>query len=55
MQQTNPSIEQIPVPQGNTDTKDPRSDKAPYSNLQIRDARIAVTGAQQADGKGLIY
>ena len=38
MQQTNPSIEQIPVPQGNAYTIDPRNDKAPYNNLQVREA-----------------
>lgn len=38
MQQTNPSIVQIAVPQGNCFTIDPRNDKAPYNNLQVREA-----------------
>ena len=38
MQKTNPSVVQIPVPQGNAVTIDPRNDKAPYNNLQVREA-----------------
>ena len=38
MQQTNPSMLQVPVPLGNCDTMDPRNDKAPYNNLQVREA-----------------
>jgi peptide/nickel transport system substrate-binding protein len=38
IQQTNPSIVQIPVPQGNAVTIDPRNDKSPYNNLQVREA-----------------
>ena len=38
MQKTNPSIIQIPVPLGNCVTIDPRNDKTPYNNLQVREA-----------------
>jgi peptide/nickel transport system substrate-binding protein len=38
IQKTNPSILQIPVPIGNCVTMDPRNDKAPYNNLQVREA-----------------
>ena len=38
MQQTNPSILQIPIPLGNCDTIDPRNDKAPYNNINVREA-----------------
>ena len=38
MKQTNPEIAQIPVPIGNCNTIDPRNDKAPFNNVQVRQA-----------------
>ena len=38
MLNTNPSILQVPVPIGNCNTIDPRNDKAPYNNIQVREA-----------------
>jgi peptide/nickel transport system substrate-binding protein len=38
VKQTNPEIAQIPVPIGNCNTIDPRNDKAPFNNIQVRQA-----------------
>jgi len=38
MLKTNPNILQVPVPIGNCNTIDPRNDKAPYNNIQVREA-----------------
>ncbi len=38
MQKTNPSILQMSIPQANCNTIDMRNDKAPYNNLQVREA-----------------
>jgi peptide/nickel transport system substrate-binding protein len=38
VKQTNPEIAQIPVPIGNCNTIDPRNDKAPYTDLRVREA-----------------
>ena len=38
MQKTNPEILQIPVPQGNAVTIDPRNDMKPFNDIRVREA-----------------